>query len=150
VSAPFDGMDSSRFRGRKFAATTDAHQLNKEEPDMDATTVGVDLAKTVFELAVANAAWHVVGRKRLTRPCWQAIRDAPRFRMVQGTTGGPGAPTFSDSFQKRRTSESAEERLVSLTFASWNQVAGWLRQLRQSSAPSELEWVHFDSGRLTT
>jgi transposase len=42
--------------------------LNKEETAMDATTIGVDLAKTVFELALANAAWRVVGRKRLTRP----------------------------------------------------------------------------------
>jgi transposase len=34
---------------------------------MDATTVAVDLAKTVFELALANAQWHLVGRQRLTR-----------------------------------------------------------------------------------
>ena len=34
---------------------------------MDATTVAVDLAKTVFELAVANAQWHLVGRQRLNR-----------------------------------------------------------------------------------
>jgi hypothetical protein len=34
---------------------------------MDATTIGVDLAKTVFELAMANAAWRVIGRRRVTR-----------------------------------------------------------------------------------
>lgn len=34
---------------------------------MDATTVAVDLAKTVFELALANAQWHLVGRQRLNR-----------------------------------------------------------------------------------
>lgn len=34
---------------------------------MDATTVAVDLAKTVFELALANAHWRVVGRQRLNR-----------------------------------------------------------------------------------
>ena len=34
---------------------------------MDATTVAVDLAKTVFELALANAQWHVVSRQRLNR-----------------------------------------------------------------------------------
>ena len=34
---------------------------------MDATTVAVDLAKTVFELALANAQWRVVGRRRLNR-----------------------------------------------------------------------------------
>jgi hypothetical protein len=48
-------MDSSRFCGREFTATTDAHQLNKDETDMDATTIGVDLAKNVFEVAVAMA-----------------------------------------------------------------------------------------------
>jgi transposase len=34
---------------------------------MDATTVAVDLAKTVFELAIANAQWRVVARQRLNR-----------------------------------------------------------------------------------
>ena len=34
---------------------------------MDAMTVAVDLAKTVFELAIANAQWRVVERRRLTR-----------------------------------------------------------------------------------
>ena len=34
---------------------------------MDATTVAVDLAKTVFELALANAQWRVVSRQRLNR-----------------------------------------------------------------------------------
>ena len=40
------------------------HQLmpishNQEETEMDATTVAVDLAKSVFELAIANARWRV-------------------------------------------------------------------------------------------
>lgn len=34
---------------------------------MDATTVAVDLAKNVFQLAVADADWRVIGRHRLTR-----------------------------------------------------------------------------------
>jgi transposase len=34
---------------------------------MHATTVAVDLAKTVFELAFANAQWHIVARQRLNR-----------------------------------------------------------------------------------
>ena len=34
---------------------------------MDATTVAVDLAKSVFELAIANAQWRVIGRQRLNR-----------------------------------------------------------------------------------
>lgn len=46
---------------------------------MDATTIGVDLAKNVFEVAVANGSWRVVGRHRLTRAqletflCQQAV-----------------------------------------------------------------------------
>jgi transposase len=34
---------------------------------MNATTLAVDLAKNVFQLAVANAHWRVVERHRLTR-----------------------------------------------------------------------------------
>jgi len=34
---------------------------------MNATTVAVDLAKSVFQLAVADEHWKVVGRARLTR-----------------------------------------------------------------------------------
>lgn len=34
---------------------------------MDATTVAVDLAKTVFELALADAQWRILRRERLTR-----------------------------------------------------------------------------------
>jgi transposase len=49
--------------------------LNQRESDMNATTaspkpatvVGVDLAKSVFQLAVANDAWKVIESHRLTR-----------------------------------------------------------------------------------
>ena len=34
---------------------------------MNATTVAVDLAKSVFELAIADAQWKVLERARLTR-----------------------------------------------------------------------------------
>ena len=34
---------------------------------MDATTVAVDLAKTVFELAIADVQWHITARQRLNR-----------------------------------------------------------------------------------
>ena len=36
-------------------------------PAKDATVVGVDLAKSVFQLAVANSSWKVVESHRLTR-----------------------------------------------------------------------------------
>src|ERR1043166_4506790 len=44
---------------------------------MDATTVAVDLAKTTFEIAIADQRWHVVKRQRLTRT---------RFRQFLDTT----------------------------------------------------------------
>jgi transposase len=40
---------------------------NQEEAEMDATTVAVDVAKTVFELAIANGQWRLVARQRLNR-----------------------------------------------------------------------------------
>jgi transposase len=52
---------------RHDAASADAHQHNQEETEMDATTVAVDVAKTVFEVAVANRQWHIITRHRLNR-----------------------------------------------------------------------------------
>ena len=46
---------------------------------MNATTVAVDLAKNVFELAVADEHWRVIERHRLTRgqfERWFANRNA--------------------------------------------------------------------------
>ena len=34
---------------------------------MDATTIAVDVAKTVFEVAIANREWHIVARHRFNR-----------------------------------------------------------------------------------
>ena len=34
---------------------------------MHATTVAVDLAKSVFQIAVADEQWHIVDTQRLTR-----------------------------------------------------------------------------------
>jgi transposase len=52
------------------------NKLNKEEADMDATTVAVDLAKDVFEVAAANRAGRIVERKRLNRRQFEAFVDA--------------------------------------------------------------------------
>jgi hypothetical protein len=40
---------------------------NKRESDMHATTVAVDLAKSVFQIAVADEHWRIVETQRLTR-----------------------------------------------------------------------------------
>jgi len=39
----------------------------KEEPKMNRTTIAVDLAKSVFQVAVADGDWRVVSRRRLSR-----------------------------------------------------------------------------------
>jgi transposase len=40
---------------------------HQKESDMDATIVAVDLAKNIFELAIADADWRIAQRQRLTR-----------------------------------------------------------------------------------
>jgi hypothetical protein len=37
------------------------------ESETNATTVAVDLAKNVFELAMADRRWRIIERRRLTR-----------------------------------------------------------------------------------
>ena len=54
------------------------NELNEEEADMDATTVAVDLAKDVFEVATANSAGRILERKRLTRRQFEAFVDGCR------------------------------------------------------------------------
>lgn len=49
---------------------------------MDATTVAVDLAKDVFEVAVANRAHRIIERKRLTRRQFDSFIDG----LTAGTT----------------------------------------------------------------
>src|SRR4030066_1246005 len=39
----------------------------RKESDMNATTVAVDLAKNVYQLAVADSSWKVIEQHRLTR-----------------------------------------------------------------------------------
>ena len=51
---------------------------------MNATTVAVDLAKSVFQLAIADEQWHIIGRERLTRgqfERWFANREVKRVIM---------------------------------------------------------------------
>jgi transposase len=43
---------------------------------MDATTVAVDLAKDVFQVAMANRAGRIVDRQRLTRRQFERFIDA--------------------------------------------------------------------------
>jgi transposase len=55
---------------------------------MDATTIGVDLAKSVFEIALANTAWRVIGRRRLTRPQFERfLATHPPAHVVMEACG---------------------------------------------------------------
>src|SRR5688572_20220799 len=60
-----DGMDSSRSLSRHHCRELWVAPRNQEEAEMNAMTVAVDLAKDVFEVAVANRAGRIVERKRL-------------------------------------------------------------------------------------
>ncbi len=55
---------------------------------MHATTIAVDLAKRVFEVAVANRNWHVVARHRFTRPQFERfLRTQPAAHVVMEACG---------------------------------------------------------------
>ena len=55
---------------------------------MDATTIGVDLAKSVFQLALANAAWRIIGNRRLTRPQFERfLASQPAAHLVMEACG---------------------------------------------------------------
>ena len=43
---------------------------------MDAPTVAVDLAKDVFQVALANRAGRIIERQRLTRPQFERLLNA--------------------------------------------------------------------------
>src|SRR5438270_723580 len=55
----------------QLASIDVGYQRNQEESDMNATAalpvVGVDLAKSIFQLAAADSSWRIVERQRLTR-----------------------------------------------------------------------------------
>ena len=55
---------------------------------MDATTVAVDLAKTVFELAIADAQWHITKRERLNRAQFaRFLSQTPPTHVVMEACG---------------------------------------------------------------
>ena len=55
---------------------------------MDATTVAVDLAKSVFEVAIANAQWRLMERRRLTRARFMRfVADTPPTHVVMEACG---------------------------------------------------------------
>jgi transposase len=57
-------------------------QRNQEESEMNATTVAVDLAKNVFQLAYADAQWKPISTARLTRSQFQRCFLNSTVRLV--------------------------------------------------------------------
>jgi len=73
---------------RHDAASADAHQRNQEETDMDAMTVAVDVAKTVFEVAIANRQWHIIARRRINRQQFtRLLATTPATHVVMEACG---------------------------------------------------------------
>src|SRR5699024_5677961 len=67
-----DGMDASRPLRHRCAKLKFRHTTVEQEASMTASmTIAVDLAKTVFEIAVADADWRIVERYRLSRSQFQ-------------------------------------------------------------------------------
>ena len=61
---------------------------HESESAVHATTVAIDLAKDVFELAFADAEHHIVERKRLTRRAFAHVLDNRRpLRVVREACG---------------------------------------------------------------
>src|SRR5438105_7439652 len=56
--------------------------LEQEESEMNATTVAVDLAKNVFELAIADVHWKILERARLTRAQFERWFDNREVDLV--------------------------------------------------------------------
>jgi transposase len=55
---------------------------------MDATTVAIDLAKDVFELALADAHGRIIERKRLSRKAFpRCLTKRPPLRVVMEACG---------------------------------------------------------------
>ena len=55
---------------------------------MDATTVAVDVAKSVFELAIANAEWRVSAHQRLNRTQFtRFLAERPATHVVMEACG---------------------------------------------------------------
>jgi transposase len=83
-------MDSSRrYIGIEVPNWMCCIQLTKrEESAMHATTVAIDLAKDVFELAYADADHRIVARKRLSRRAFaRALDNQGPLRLVMEACG---------------------------------------------------------------
>jgi hypothetical protein len=106
-------MDSSRCRCGIIAASADAHERNQEETEMDATTVAVGVAKSVFEVAIANAEWRISARHRLNRPQFTRFMvETPAKHVVMEAWRAKTSRGMSRAVRTRWSSKPAWARFV--------------------------------------
>src|SRR5258706_15061640 len=68
LSARSDGVDGSRSRHQSAKAwKQSSNHERREPPAMEITTIGLDLAKSVYQVHAINGAGEVVVRKTIRR-----------------------------------------------------------------------------------
>ena len=113
---------------------------------MDATTVAVDLAKDIFEVACANRADRVVERRRLTRRQFEAFLDSlsrsrPACLVLDVHLDGMNG----FQLQKRLMEADAE---VPIIFITAHDDAGTRARMEQSGAAGHLRKPFDDAALL--
>src|SRR5262249_19256112 len=101
-------MDSSRFLRSIIAVKSWVAPRNQEEADMDATTVAVDLAKDVFEVALANRGERIFERRRMTRPQFERFLE----KLTPGTVVVMEACGTAHYWGRRCQARNLEVRLL--------------------------------------
>ena len=87
---------------------------------MDATTVAVDLAKSVYQLAVADGAWRTVHKARLSRAEFQHWFDNRQVGVVSMEACG-SAHHWARTFVRRRDEQNLSEKIL----ANMRMFPGW-------------------------
>jgi len=82
---------------------------------MDATTVAIDLAKDVFEVAIGNRAGQVLHRYRFTRARLQRFLEGQARRLRAEHAGDPLTRLFIEiDYRIRALAHRIAARLLSL------------------------------------
>lgn len=117
VSGQAIGHPQNAERCDMIVASADPHQDNQEETDMDATTVAVDLAKSVFELAIADVQWRIT---LPSAPEPDAVRASSARRRRRTSSWRPAGWTHCEVVElwALRTDNPAEMQTFNFTFRS--------------------------------
>lgn len=98
---------------------------------MNATTVAIDLAKDVFELAYADRHGRILGRKRLSRRAFaRCLENGPALEVVMEACGS--AHYWARRFQR----QGHQVRLLPARDVRRNKPSRWRTNLRGGYGPS--------------